>query len=82
MLIEYSNLRARNGHGGRLAQTENGMIEVCDLRKLGCPDWLATRSERRVAEKRAKVFGEVAAPPAEVVEQNTLVATAAALKTL
>jgi len=47
--IEFSN----NLSGGRRIATENGMREIRDLRKLGCPDWLAAKVEKRGANPAA-----------------------------
>ena len=49
MSIEFSNTIGR----GRRISTANGPQEIRDLRKLGMPDWLATKVEKRAATQPA-----------------------------
>ena len=45
-----SNLEYSNSPGaGRRISTATGPQEIRDLRKIGCPDWLANKVEKRAA---------------------------------
>ena len=53
--LEFSNRRV----GRRVVETADGIREVRDLRELGCPDEIATRIERRNAERAGTISPEV-----------------------